>query len=520
MQKTNAATIPDADLAIWTSGAAIVLYVAVLKFLLHLTVQNYGYFRDELYFLECGNRLDWGYMDQPPLVAVLARLSTMLFGRSLVGIHVLPALAGSVQVMLAGMLVREFGGKCFAQVLAAIATAVAPIYLVMDGYLSMNCLEPVLWMLLAYLLVRIINTGNQVLWLWFGVVAGIGLENKYGISVFAFALVAGMLLTTERKALARPWIWIGCLISALIILPNVLWQYKHGFPFIDMQKHFLQGKNVILSPIDFLKQQVFLLNPPAAPLWLAGIYFYFTKNGKPWRVLGWSFLIALTVFLTQKGTKSYFLAPAYIMLFASGAVLIEQFIASHKNKNLMWLKTACIGAVLAGGAILAPYTICLLSPQQFIAYMDILRVRPPLTEHHKQSPLPQMYADMFGWPEMVEKVAAYYNSLSGEDKAKTAIFGPNYGDCGAIDFFGPKYCLPKSIGNHMNYWIWGPRDYTGESIIILGGDEEDLRKKFKSVIKVTELNHPYTMPYENKSVWHCREGNADLRKMWPALKHY
>jgi hypothetical protein len=522
MEQTDSTAAPEEAPSKWATGAALVFYIAVMKLLLHLIVQNYGYFRDELYFLACANHLAWGYMDQPPFSVLMTWLSLVLFGPSLVGIHVLPALAGAVQVLLAGMLVREFGGKSYAQVMAAIATAVAPIYLAMDAYLSMNCFEPVLWTLMAYLLVRIINTGNQKLWLWFGVVAGIGLENKYGIAVFAFSIVVGVLLTTERKALLKAWIWIGGAIAALIFLPNLLWQYQHGFPFLAMQKQFLQGKNVILTPIEFLKQQVLLLNPAACPLWIAGLCFFFTKAGKKWRALGWTFLVALLVFLSQKGTKNYFLSPAYIMLFASGAVLLEQAIGSleKERRSLMWLRAACIIIVLAGGAALAPLSICILSPQQFIAYMDFIRIKPPMTEHHKQSPLPQQYADMFGWPELTDKVAVYYNSLSDEDKAKTAIFGANYGDCGAIDFFGPKYGLPRSIGNHMNYWVWGPRGYTGESMIILGGTEEDLSRKFQSVVKVAETYHPYAMPYENKSIWHCRGGKLDLKKEWNSLRSY
>jgi len=518
MEKTD----PTKDQPVRATGTALVLCIAVLKLMLHLIFQNYGYFRDELYFLECGNRLAWGYIDQPPLAPLMSRISVMLFGPSLVGIHIIPALAGAVQVLLAGMLVKEFGGKRYAQVLAAIATAVAPIYLALDAYLSMNCLEPVLWTLMAYLLVRIINTENQKLWLWFGVVAGIGLENKYGIAVFAFSILIGVLLTAERKAFLKPWIWLGGLIAALIFLPNLLWQYQQGFPFLAMQKQFLLGKNVILSPIEFLKQQVLLLNPAACPLWIAGIFFFFTRSGKPWRALGWTFLVALVVFLSQKGTKNYFLAPAYIMLFSSGAVLLEQAIATveKERRNLMWLRATCVTAVLAGGAIIAPLSICILSPQQLIAYMDKINLRPPMTEHHRQSPLPQQYADMFGWPELTEKVAVYYNLLSDEDKAETAIFGANYGDCGAIDFFGPKYGLPRSIGNHMNYWIWGPRNYTGKSMIILGGSEEELSRKFDSVVKVADTYHPYAMPYENKSIWHCRGGKLDLRREWNALKSY
>jgi hypothetical protein len=507
----------------WSSGPAIVAYIALATLALHMFIQNYGFFRDELYFLACGDHLAWGYMDQPPMVALLARASTSLFGHSLYGIHVLPALVGVAQVWLAGVLVREFKGGRFAQALAAVATALAPQYLGVDAYLSMNCLEPLFWMGMAYVFVRIVNTGRQRLWLVFGIVAGLSLENKYATLVFGFALVVGVLLTEQRKALATPWMWVGGAIAALIFLPNVLWQYHYGFPFIEMQQQFVQGKNVIISPWQLFTDQVLVMNPMTFPLWVGGLLFFFTNTGKPWRALGWTYVLTFMIFTVQKGTKSYYLTPIYIMLYAGGAVLLECWLASRKpGPALRLIGPAYLALVLIAAGILAPYAICLLPPQKFIAYMNVLHVRPPKNEQYAQNPvLPQQYADMFGWPEMVEKVATYYNALPAAERAKTAIYGKNYGESGAIDWFGGAYGLPKSIGTHMNYWVWGPRDYTGESVIIIGQrDYEKLFTQCASVTKVADLDHPLAMPYENRPMWHCRGLNVDLRRAWPEMKEY
>ena len=311
-------------------------------------------------------------------------------------------------------------------------------------------------------------------------------------------------------------------MAALIFLPNLLWQRAHGFPFLEMQRQFALGKNVVLSPLDFLMAQVQLLNPAAFPLWLGGICFFFTRRGGPWRALGWTWIVAFLFFLVHKGTKTYLLTPAFIMLFASGAVFFEEYIDSARaaGRRLQWLGRAYLGLVLAVGALYAPLTICLLPPQQFIAYVKTTGLRLPAVETRKEGPLPMMYADMFGWPEMTEKVATYYNSLPAEERAKTAILGGSYGECGAINLFGPRHGLPRAIGPHMNYWIWGPRDYTGESVIIVGVNADLLHTRFDRLDKVADLDHPYAMPHRNLPIWHCRRPKTDMQTVWPQLKVY
>ena len=253
------------------TAAALVASIAAVKLLVHLYAgRHYGYFVDELYYLACSRHLDWGYVDQPPLIALIAWVGRHLFGQSLAAIRFLPAVAGAAEIVLTAVLARALGGGRFAQALAAIAALAAPGILGLDNLLSMNAFEPLFWMACAWLAVRIIQTGNRKLWIWFGVLAGFGLENKYSMALFAGALVLGLLLTAERRLLASRWLWIGGAIAVLIFLPNLLWNIQHHFPFLELQANIRRcGRDVPLGPLAFFGQET-LAMLPLQPARLAG----------------------------------------------------------------------------------------------------------------------------------------------------------------------------------------------------------------------------------------------------------
>ncbi|HWZ54822.1 MAG TPA: glycosyltransferase family 39 protein, partial [Verrucomicrobiae bacterium] len=292
--KTTAPGVPLRERL--ASGPAIVGYIALAKLAIHLYAGCfYGYFGDELYFMACSRHLAWGYVDQPPLIAVIVRTERMLFGDSLQSIRFAAALAGACTVLLAGAIARELGGKRFAQALAALAVLVAGVCLAMNHYISMNAFEPLAWAGCALILIRIIKTGNQKLWLWFGLVAGVALENKYGIVFFATGVVAGLLLTEHRAMFLKRWIWLGGLIAFLIFLPNLIWNIQHHFPFFELLANIRRnGRNVPLTHLQFLGQVALHMSPASVPLVLAGLWFYFAHpQGKRFRVLGWAALVLL-----------------------------------------------------------------------------------------------------------------------------------------------------------------------------------------------------------------------------------
>jgi hypothetical protein len=506
----------------FASGPAIVWHIAASVLLLHfLTANRYGYFGDEMYYMACGEHLDWGYVDQPPLIALVAWLTRHLFGTSLFAVRLIPALAGFVLVWLTGLIARELGGGRFAQGLAALCTACAGVYLILYHLLTMNAFEPLLWMACAYVVIRIIKTGNQKLWLWFGVLAGLGLENKYSMAVFGFAIVVGLVLTKERKALASKWIWVAGLVAFLIFLPNLIWNIQHHWPFLELMRNIrASGRDLPFTPLGYIRAQIFLMTPVTFPGWLlGGLYFFFWQEGKPFRLLGWAFISVLVVFIVLHG-KDYYAAPVYPMVFAGGAIAIERFSA---GKRTGWLKPVVVALSLVNLLAFFPLVFPVLSPENFLRYQARVPFKiQPDEKGMVAEPMPHHYSWCFGWEEMVRGVAKAYDSVRAQDRADTAIFANDFGAAGAIDLLGPKYGLPKAISGHQNYWLWGPRHYTGQTMIIVGDTPEEARRWFNEVTVIVELHNPYADPSENKPVLLCRGPKQfhSLAEAWPKLKNW
>jgi 4-amino-4-deoxy-L-arabinose transferase-like glycosyltransferase len=429
-----------------SAGPAIVLSIAVAKLVFHLLIANrYGIFRDELYYLACSEHLDAGYVDQPPLIAFVAWIARHVFGESLIGLRFIPALAGAATVWLTGKLARELGGGVFAQAVAALATFAAPVFLLMHHWLTMNAFEPLIWLGCAWCVVRAIVRDEPRYWLWFGVLIGVGMENKYSTAFFAFAVVGGLLLTPQRRFLASKWIWLGALCSLLIFLPNLVWMVRHNFPFLELMHNIRSThRDVVRGPVAFIVDQTMLVNPILFPLWAGGLVWLFWNNtGKQFRILGWIYILLLVAFIVLKA-KNYYVAPAYSMLFAAGAVAFENLTC----ERMRWGRPAYVVAIVVVTCLLAPLSVPVLSPENYIAYQKALGLEPLKAENQPTGPLPQHFADEFGWEEMAREVGRVYNGLSPEQRAKTAIFANSYGQAGAIDFFGKKYGLPKAISNH------------------------------------------------------------------------
>ena len=499
---------------------AITLAIAAVKLLVHVALAGrYGYFRDELYFLACGEHLDWGYVDHAPLVGLYAKLGRELFGESLAGIRFLPAVAGALKVVMTGLIARELGGRAYAAGLASLCVLLAPVYLGIDHLLSMNVFEPLFWMGCAYLLVLAINRDDARYFVPFGAVAGLGLMNKHSMVFFGGALVAGLLLTRHRRFLATPWFWLGGAVAALLFAPNLWWEYRHDWATLELLRNVQEtGKNVVLSPLEFVGQQFLIMHPLSAPVWLAGLWYLLAdREGRRYRPLGIAYFVALALMIAMHG-KHYYLAPIYPMLFAAGGVAIERLTASIPR--LRWARVAVPAILLAGGLALAPIFVPVLPVESLIAYQRAIGFEVPKTEVGHTGPLPQYYGDQFGWPEMVEQVAAAYHALPPEERAKAGIYASNYGEAGAIDLFGPKYGLPPAISPHQNYFLWGPRDVTGEVLIVLQSEREELEEHFASVEAAGEVGHPYSMGDEHYTIFVCRGLRQPLSTLWPSLKHW
>jgi 4-amino-4-deoxy-L-arabinose transferase-like glycosyltransferase len=514
----------------------IVIAIALAKFIFHCYFNNrYDYFRDEFDYMACGNHLAWGYVDQPPLIPFLIRICRAILGNSLRSIRFIPALASSLLVVQTAVLAREFGGRRFALLLSAITAVIAPQYLSNGSLLGTNCLEPNLWMGCAYFAILAIKRDDPRYWLWFGVVSGIGLQEKYSIALFGFGMVVGLMLTPQRRVFLNPWIWLGGLAAFLIFLPNVLWNTHNHWPFIELMHNIrAEGRDVVLPLPQYFFQQTLLVEPLTAPIWITGlIAFFLSARLKPYRALGWCYLVCFTVFFGLHG-KNYYLAPVYPMLLAAGAVVIESAIegkaadgaASEGLKTgrnwRVWLKPAIVIVLLAGGAHLAPLVVPILPPDGFIAYMKYLPMKLPVMEHgHERATLPQWYSDQFGWEEIVAETAKAYNQLTPAERPGCGIFAQDYGQAGAIDFFGPRYGLPPALSGHQTYYLWGPRGYSGNCLVVLDDERERLEQLFEHVEYVgTSADNPYALE-RLIPVYICRGAKfGSLEKIWPQVKRW
>ena len=497
------------DLPIAKSVYALAALAVLIHFLFN---RQYGYFRDELYYAACGEHLAWGYVDHAPLVAFASAFTRTLFGDSLFALRLLPALSAAPKVLLAGWMARELGGAKFSQFFAALLVLLAPIYLTFDNFLSMNAFEPVFWMLCAAIVLRILNGGSPRLWLLFGVVAGLGLLDKHSMLFFGSGLTAGLLLTSARKQFARIEIWLGAVIAFLIFLPNLLWEIHNGYPTIALLRTVIGSKYTTVSPLSFIAEQFLLVNPLAAPIWLAGIRFLlFDRAGRKYAVLGIAYLLVLLEMIVLHG-KIYYLAPAYIMLLAAGAVWWDQRIFSLSQS---WLKPVVITPLVVSGIIAAPLAMPILPVAAAVKYCKFFGVQDVKVENVPLDSLPQLFGDMFGWPEQVQAMSRAFHSLPATEQSRAALLAYNYGEAGAIDYLGKHYGLPKAISGHNQYGYWGPRGNSGEIVIAIGFTKSRLDQSFAEVQPFETISPPYALPEEsNLTIFICRQPRQPLTASW------
>ncbi len=501
--------------AIW-----IILFFSIIKLIIHfLTNGQYNYNRDECYYIACGEHLDWGYVDHPPLIALLANISRFIFGDSLFGLRFLPAIAGAMLVFFTGLIAKKLGGSIYSVILACISIIAAPMFLSIDTQFAPNVFDELFWVICIYLLILIIKEEKPRYWILFGLFAGIGLMTKHSVILFGLAFIFGLLLTKNRKYFASKWFWFGSLIALVIFIPHILWQIKYNFPTLEFMKNVSLYKNYKASPLEFILSQIAGFNIFASPIWILGLcYFLFNKDGSKFRILSIMYLTLLTLFIIQHG-KDYYLAGFYPVLFAGGAVFIEKITL----KKIIWLRYIIIILIILGGVIAAPIVLPILPVEKMISYMNSLHYNPPQSENTEQSVLPQVYADMFGWEEMVQKVAKVYNELSPEEKSKCAIIAKNYGEAAAIDFYSKKYGIPKAISGHNSYYLWGPGNNKGDIVIWVypDTDEKDLKNYFDEVIKKDLIYNKYAMPFDNNYHLYLLKGiKFDLKANWKLLKLY
>jgi hypothetical protein len=478
--------------------------------------RGYDYFRDELYFIVCGERLDWGFVDQPPLIPAVAAAMHHLFPGSLVMLRLLPALAHGATVMLAGTTARRLGGGLWAEAIAALCVLTGSNFLGIDTTLSTGALEPLVGLFVAYALIRVLRDNNPRWWFAIGGAVGIALQAKYLIAFWLAGLGLGLLATAARRVFLSPHLYAGGTLALLIALPNVLWQAANGWPFIEMGQVAVAHKNVAVPPLDFLWQMAQQFNEAASLVGLGGlIAFAFWRRFADLRLFAVAFVAFVAAMILLHG-KVYYLANAVPTLISGGAVALEAWLTRR-----VW-RVALTTAIVAIGLISAPFVLPILPVAQFAAYWSALGVAPHREEEHAEiGVLGQYYADMFGWRELAMKVADIYRSLPPDEQKQAVFLGNNYGEAAAIDVLGRPFGLPAAVSGHNNYFLWGPQGHDGSVVIRLGGKSEDLLKYYASCTGAGVTGNPWAIPYETgKTLWVCRDRQPPMDKAWPTFRHY
>jgi hypothetical protein len=505
-------SLPDRSeiLVRWALPLAVLVFFAA-------TASGYGVFRDELYYMACARHLDWGYVDHPPLVALIARLVGVAFGDSWIALRMLSALAAAGTVALVGDLAGELGGGRWARVLAQVLTATAPVYLSLFSIYSMNGFDVLIWAGLARIAARILAGGSQRLWLTFGALAGVGLLNKIDVVLLGAGIVAGCSLAGRFDVFRSRWIWLGGALAAALFAPHVAWQFVNGWPTREFVANAQRVKITPLGPVGFVAKQFTMAGPVAFSMALSGLgWLLAARSSRMFRPLGWAALAVLVV-LAASVAKPYYFAPALTVLFAAGGVALEGWTSGRFARPARAVTLVAAASILVAAPLVKP----LLSADGYVRYAAALHVRPGTDENHRLGRLPQFFADMHGWRELAEAVAAVHADLPAEDRARACVYGQNYGEAGAIDTFGPALGLPPAISQHNSYFMWGPGSCTGAVVLLIGGDREDHVEHFDTVDAAGVFRCADCMPYESDlTIWVARGLTVPLADAWRASKHY
>ncbi len=482
----------------------LLVALALSVLILHvLTNGRYGFHPDELATLDDGRYLAWGYVAYPPVTPFLGRIAFALFGHTMRSARFFPALAQAIVIVLSGLMARELGGKRLAQMTAAMAVAISPMALTEGALLQYVSFDYLWWVLTAYLLIRLLRTGDQRLWLAIGAAIGLGMLTKYTMLFLVAGILAGLVLTDARRYLKSPWLWAGVALSLVIFLPNFIWQYQHGFVSLDFLRHIHQRDIRRGRAGSFLPEQLLICaNPITIPLWMAGLLFYFfAREGKLFTLIGWMFLVPLALFVVMRG-RGFYLAPAYPMLLAAGAVVEERWLTCLSKKAVrVAVASVTFAALLVGGvaAVAVSVPVFALNSRWFA---KIIRFN-------------SYYRDEIGWQDLVAELARIRSWLPADEANRVGILAANYGEAGAIDMYGPAYGLPRAISGMNSYWERGYGDPPPTTVIVVGFPPSEVNDLFQSCTLAARRSSKFRDMNEETSsrpyIYLCRT----LRYSWP-----
>lgn len=469
---------------------------------------RYGFHRDELYFLDCARHLQASYVDQPVLTPLIARLSLSLFGVSLAGLRLWPALAAWATVVVGGLTARELGGGRRAQLVAAVATATMPVLFGADHLAGPTAFDILAWASLALIVIRIGRTGDQRWWPVAGLALGLGLANKHSVGFFGLALVIGALLSGGRRIIMNRWFAAGTVIAAAFTIPDIWWQAQHSWATIAMTSALNQENGGPGNIASFFVGQLIMTALVLVPVWFAGLRFLWRSERPLWRALAWAYGLLFVFFALTAGGKIYYLAGAYIYLLAAGAVAIDGRLAARRGRlrNLLVATGISVAAAL-------PLVLPIL----------------PASDIGWTYKVNNTAAEGIGWPQLVDTVSTVWKSLPAKQRANAVIFASNYGEAGAINELGRGMGLPQAVSGHNTYWWWGPGNPRATTVVAVSPGPVDvtdygayLGQFFTSVKVAAALSNPYGIRNQEFGghVYICTGPRHPWAQMWPQLRHY
>jgi len=497
----------------------IILTLSILTFGIHLVAMingGYGIFRDELYYIACANHPDFGYVDHPPLSIWILSAWKFIFGDSLFSIRVLPALCSGVTIFFIGKLAEEFGGQKYAIILACVSSMLTPIFLGFFSVYNMNVFDMVLWSVVFLLIQKFSKNREKKYWILIGFFIGVGALNKISMLWLGAGIFAGLLLTPDRKILRTKEPWFALLLAILIFAPFIIWNFNHDFAHLEFIRNAASEKYASQNPITFLLGLFALMNPLALPLWLSG--FWLLLSIKENRLNGIAVLCVLAILIINIHSKPEYFTSAMTVLIPAGAVHLESFFGKFSK----WIKVSYILILTISGIIFLPFFLDILPVQTFIKYQSTLGISLSSNEGKKLEALHQFFADRFGWKNMALQVSKVYASLQESEKKNTLIYCRNYGEAGAIDYFGREYCLPPAISQHNSYWYWSKKHLNqNATIIVIGVSKDKLTGDFEEVNEAGTIYSTYAMPYENNiPVLICRKPKRPVDSIWNGKKMF
>ncbi|HKT02434.1 MAG TPA: glycosyltransferase family 39 protein [Rugosimonospora sp.] len=475
---------------------------AVLVLVLAVTANQYGYHRDELYFRVVGSHLAWGYVDQPPVTPLLARLGIALFGDNLVAVRIPTIICAGAIVVVGALLARELGGGTAAQTLTAVALAATPGVLVAGHVLATATPDIVAWTLVILFACRALLRGEPRWWLAAGLTVGIGLYNKQLVVLLLVGLAAGLLISGPRRELRSPWLWAGVGIAAVVGAPNLVYQATHHWPELTMSRVIAADK----GPDDrtnFLPLQLLLIGFPMAVVWIVGLVRLLRDAAwRPVRAFAWAYLVACVVTLVTGG-QPYYPFGLLVFLFTAGCVVVARWAA---GRRLRWAWP--VAGVVVTGAVALVVALPLV-PLSSLGSTAVPALNP-------------VVKDAVGWPVYVRQVADVVTALPPADRAQAVLLTLNYGEAGALARYGPQYGLPAVYSGHNQLYYYGPPPDTDDVAVVVGIDQSILDRAFTSCTKAGELNNELGVDNEEqgRSILVCHGPKQPWHLLWPEFQHY